>query len=98
MTEQSTVSTNTLTFKPKGDTWYRHIPTNMLYLLRQRSDCNFNKTQYLWSKDNLQTYENIVPSEWEEYNPHNEAHIVDVQAALIELLEHLHDGDRLEIL
>lgn len=97
-TTSNKVSTNTLTFRPKGDTKYRHIPTGMIYILRQYSDNNLNKTKYLWSKDNLQTYQNIVLSEWEEYTPHNEVHIMDIQAALKELLEHIHDGDRLEIL
>ena len=94
----NTVSVNTLTFKPKGDTKYLHIPTNVIYILRQLSDSNLHKTKYLWNKDTEKEYFDIILEEWTEYNPLSERELVDVQAALIELLEHIHDGDRLEIL
>ena len=93
-----TVSVNTLHFNPKGDTRYLHIPTDTIYILRQLSNSKLEKTKYLWNKDTEKEYFDIIPSEWKEHTPLSEREIMDVQAALIELLEHIHDGDRLEIL
>jgi hypothetical protein len=87
--------TNLIQFQGlKLTTKFIHIPTGRTFLLRRTTDTELKGTLYLWNKDNEEEHFDVIPSEWSKL----EEQQLDIQAALIELLEHIHDGDRLEIL
>lgn len=73
---------------------FRHKPSGTVYLLRRLTDGSNKGTLYLWNKDNEDQYFAINPDDWEHITPNN----LEPQAALKQLLECIHDGDRIEIL